>query len=88
MIPGREFKSSAGSFRCAAGHLKLRYQTRYSDLLVYNDNINFILPTIIHEIYWTNSSFHVKKLTTGKVQKIFTSTDKIVILGGGLSTRQ
>ena len=53
--------------------------------------------TIIQKIFETNSSFHVKS-TTGKghhgkstisvFQEIFTSADKIFILGGRLSTRQ
>ena len=48
---------------------------------------------IIHRKFETNSSFHVKWRTAGKVQflffrRFFSSTDKILILGGGLSTRQ
>ena len=38
-------RSLAESFRCAAGHLKFRYQTRYSNLPVYIDNIGFLLPS-------------------------------------------
>ena len=47
--------------------------------------------TIIHKIFETNSSFHVKWRTTGKVfifQEIFASADTIFISGGGPSTRQ
>ena len=42
---GRQFKSSAESFRCAAGHLKFRYQTRCSNLLLYINNIGFLLTS-------------------------------------------
>ena len=45
MILGQEFKSLAKSFRCAAGHLKFRYQPRCSNLLMYIDNIGFLLPS-------------------------------------------
>ena len=37
-IPSVEF------FRYAAGHLKFRYQSQCSNLLMYFDNINFLLP--------------------------------------------
>ena len=45
-----------------------------------------------HKICETNSSFHVKRRTTGKVQFLFFSSffaiiDKIFILGGRLGTR-
>ena len=44
--------------------------------------------TIIHQIFETNSSFHVKQRENGKnsisvAQEIFTRTDKILISGGG-----
>ena len=47
---------------------------------------------IIHKIFETNSSINVKYRTMGKVhvllfRKIFTSTEKILAVGGGLSTR-
>ena len=44
------------------------------------------------QIFETNSSFHVKqslrKNSVSIFQEIFSSTDKIFISGGGLSTRQ
>ena len=48
--------------------------------------------TTIHKIFETNSSFHGKQRTTGKVQFLFFSSfyaiiDKIFILGGKLGTR-
>ena len=49
-----------------------------------------IEPTIIHKIFETNSSFHVKlhygKSLISVFQKIFTSIDKIFISSGGLNT--
>ena len=53
-----------------------------------------MLPeTIIHEISETNSSFHVKSRTTGKVQFLFfkrllASNNKTFISGGVLNSRQ
>ena len=51
--------------------------------------------TIIHKIFEANSSLHVKRHATGKVQELisvfqetFISTYKIFISGGGMSTRQ
>ena len=47
--------------------------------------------TIIHKIFETNPSFHVKYRTTGKLhffQEIFIRTEKIFIQGGELSIRQ
>ena len=43
--------------------------------------------TVIHDIFETNSE-HYGKSSISVFQKIFASTDKIVISGGGLSTRQ
>ena len=47
---------------------------------------------IIHKIYETNSSFHVKYRTTRKsltavFQEFFASIEKIFLLGGRLGTR-
>ena len=39
---GQIWRSSAESFRCAAGHLRFNYQTRCSNLLIYIDNTNFL----------------------------------------------
>ena len=48
--------------------------------------------TIMDKIFETNSSFHEKGHTTGKVQflffrSFFASINQIIILGGKLSTR-
>ena len=62
------------------------YQSRPSKTCV---DVELIAPsTSIHKIFETNSSFHVKQHTMAKVQEIATSTNKIFISGGGLSTRQ
>ena len=53
-ILGRELKSSAESSRCVAGHLKFRYQTRSSNLLMYIDNINFLLSSYFNDQIWWN----------------------------------
>ena len=52
-----------------------------------------IKPTIIHKIFETNSSFHVKQWTMGKVQflffrSFFASTDTVFNFWRGLNTRQ
>ena len=51
----REFKSLVKSFRCTTGHLPFRYQTRCSNLLMYIDNINFLLRCqFIDQIWWNH----------------------------------
>ena len=52
-----------------------------------------LASTIIDKIFEANSSFHVKLAHYGKslisaFHEIFACTDKILILGRGLSTRQ
>ena len=59
--------------------------------MLYISNISYI-STIIHKIFEKSSSLHVKECSTGKVrfpffQKIFISTDKVFISGGGMDTR-
>ena len=39
----------------------------------------FVLATTIHKIFETNSSFHVKQCTTGKVQFLFFSSFLLVL---------
>ena len=48
-ILSRGFKLSG-----AAGHLKFRHQTRCSNLLMYIDNINFLLPSQFKDQIWWN----------------------------------
>ena len=52
--PGRISRPSAESFRCTAGHLKFRYQTRCSNLLLHIDNINFFLRCQFKDQIWWN----------------------------------
>ena len=58
-ILNRISRSSAESFRCAAGHLKCRYQIWYSNLPMYIDNINFLLPTQFKDQIWWNPHLDV-----------------------------
>ena len=55
----REFKSLVKSFRCTTGHLPFRYQTRCSNLLMYIDNINFLLRCQFIDQIWWNHGPHV-----------------------------
>ena len=51
---GRKFQSLAKGFRCAAGHLKFRYQIWRSNLLLYIDNINILLHCEFKDQIWWN----------------------------------
>ena len=52
--PTAHLKLSTESFTCSVGHLKFTYQTQCSNLLMYIDNINFLLPSQFKDaqIYW------------------------------------
>ena len=72
---------------------KIVKQLKFQGSLRWVKNKKLFAEIIILKIFGTNCNFHVKYSTLQEnsisvLQEIFTSTDKILILEGGMNTRQ
>ena len=61
------------------GHILQKYEIMETKMKMKINRCDINRPTITHKISETNSSFHVKKRTTGKVSFLFSKSFLLVL---------
>ena len=65
------FEASCSTLLTSVSKKSTADRSELEKLVVSDFKTDYMLTTIIHKIFETNSSFHVKKRTTGKVPVLF-----------------